>query len=444
MEENMRRLLYYAAAFAVICGSFFGFMKTADYIGYDDARTVRRYTFHDYYEQDDNIDVLFLGSSQTYYSVDCGIMDEKLKKNTFNLGTSSQRLTLTAYLLKDAAKRYDLDHVYVYLGYRQARNTREKIALQDLVYVTDSLRSIPDKCMLIGKYTKPDEYMNAFIPVRRNLETLFDPETIGYNLSIKSTDVYKNYIGTAMFPGPEYYYGKGHVAGTNAIEDGTMVSQFTADPVDLEKITDIWKDSLQDIIDFCKTEDIDLTFFAPPLSSCVLLALEEQDSFIQEVNELIEGTGFEFVDFSLLKKEYWPDTSELFNDDTHLNQTGSERFTGLFADYINGELSTDEIFYGSVRERFENLDPAFYGVSVKDCTLPEGPGTEYHLIGNPAGQLEYKVELVPGDGQIIELQDYDKNDRIFINEGTPGILRVSARLTGDTKILSESEISINE
>ena len=441
MEEKMRKFLYCAAAFAVIGGSFFGFLKAADYAGVNDARTARRYTFHDYYEQD-NIDVLFVGSSQTFYSIDCGIMDEKLGKNTFDLGTASQRLTLSSFLVEDAAHRYDLEHVYVYLGYRQARNTKDKISLENLSYVTDGLRSIPDKCMLIGKYSSPDQYMNALLPVRRNLENLFDPATLAGTLSIKSTDEYKNYMGSMLLPAPEIYGGKGHVAGAKSIEEGTLVSTYTPDPVNLARVTDVWKNSLQDIIDFCKAEDIGLTFFAPPLSSCVLLALEDQDSFIQEIYKLIEGSGYEFVDFSLLKKEYWPDTSTLYNDDTHLNQFGAERFTEIFADYINGDVSKDEIFYGSIRERFEDLEPAFYGASIKDCTLPEGPGTEYHLIGNPAGQFAYKVDLVTEDGQIIPLQDYDKNDRININKGTTGVLKVSALLEGETEPLSETELKI--
>ena len=438
MEESMRRLLYYTVSFAVIFGSFFGVLKAADYAGFNDSKAVNRYTMHEYYEQD-NIDVLFLGSSQAFYSVDCGIMDEKLGKNTFVLGTGSQRLNLTAFLLKDAAARYDLEHVYVYLSYRQAAGTFEKGSLEEVVYITDGLRSVPDKLMLTTKLLTPELYMNALLPVRRNLDALFKPKSVASTLSIKSTSDYKNYNGQNIVPS---YMGKGHFEGTKVVEQGTMVSVFTPDPLSIDSITDTWRESFKEIVDFCEKEGIDLTFFAPPISSCVLLALENQDSLIQEVNSMLEGTDFEFVDFSLLKKEYWPDDSGLFNDTTHVNKTGSEIFSELFADYINGDLSTDEIFYGSVRERFEDLDPAFYGASTKSCSLPEGPGKEYHLLGNPAEKMEYKVDLDSGDGQIIPLQDYDKNDRINISNGNTGFLKVSARLEGEEEPFSEVEIEL--
>ena len=438
MEEYMRRFLYYAVAFAVICGVFFGFLKAADYAGVNDAESVRRYTFHDYYAQE-NIDVLFIGSSQAFFSVDCGIMDEKLEKNTFDMGSASQRLNLTSFLLKDAAKRYDLDHVYIYLGYRQAKYTSDKVGSTILSYISDGLRSMPDKLRLIIRYTEPDQYMNLLLPVRRNLKALFSPNTVMATLRVKSGDAYRNYDSAAFITGSETYGGKGHVMGNTSVEDGTLVSTFTPYPLKISAITDTWKSALQEIVEFCKAEDIDVTFFAPPLSSCVLLAMKDQDSFIREVRSMLEGTGFEYVDFSLLKEEYWPDTSTIFQDGLHLNQSGAEIFTKVFADYINGEIAEDEIFYGSVEERFKNLDPAFYGASVRET---KRKGTEYHLIGNPAEKIEYKVDLEPGDGQVIPLQDFDKNDCIYINDGTPGVLRVSARLEGETEVLSESVIEL--
>ena len=438
----MRRLLYYAAALIVICGSFIFTLKAADYLGTNDSTSIRRYTFHDYYEQDD-IDVLFLGSSQVFFSIDCGIMDEKLGKSTFDLGTASQRLNMSSVLLKDAVRRYHPEQVYVYLGYRQSTGTKEKNDINNLVYVTDNLRSLPEKYMMIIKQLNPDEYMNAILPVRRDLEALFDPETLAATLAVKSTEAYKNYDACQFVQNPAYA-GKGHVAGERSVEDGSMLSVYTPYPINTGSCTDTWKRSIKEIIDFCSAEGIGLTFFAPPLPSCDLLALENQDALIQEINTLIAGTGVTFVDFSLLRKEYWPDTSALYHDDTHLNQVGAERFTEIFADYINGDLSADEIFYGSVTERFEDLDPAFYGASTRDIHSEEAPGKEYHLIGNPAGQIEYKVDLYPGDDQVIELQDFNKNDRIFINKGTPGSLKVYARLEGNTDILAEAEIRLKD
>ena len=58
-----------------------------------------------FYEQDENsLDLIFFGSSQSYASFDPRIIDEKTGLNTWNLATAQQPIPITYYYMKEALK----------------------------------------------------------------------------------------------------------------------------------------------------------------------------------------------------------------------------------------------------------------------------------------------------------------------------------------------------
>ena len=56
------------------------------YILVDDTNAYTRTTLHELYTQEENIDILFLGSSHCYRSLDTTITDNVFNTNTFNGG----------------------------------------------------------------------------------------------------------------------------------------------------------------------------------------------------------------------------------------------------------------------------------------------------------------------------------------------------------------------
>ena len=97
MRESINKIV--AIIFVGI--SFIGIWQLLRYMIVDDTKSYTRLTLHEYYNQE-NIDVLFIGASLCYRSLDTQILDESLGMNTFNLGTSSQDMDASYYLIKDA------------------------------------------------------------------------------------------------------------------------------------------------------------------------------------------------------------------------------------------------------------------------------------------------------------------------------------------------------
>ena len=81
-----------------------------------------RLMMHGMYEQE-SIDIVFLGASHAYRSFVPSVFDEKTGMNTYNVGTSSQTLKDSYYLLKEVFKTHDPKQVVLESGYSRFATT---------------------------------------------------------------------------------------------------------------------------------------------------------------------------------------------------------------------------------------------------------------------------------------------------------------------------------
>ncbi len=69
------------------------------YMVIDDSKSYTRIMMHEFYHSQENIDVLYLGSSHCYRSINPEISDKLFDKNTFNAGSSKQSFDASYALL---------------------------------------------------------------------------------------------------------------------------------------------------------------------------------------------------------------------------------------------------------------------------------------------------------------------------------------------------------
>ncbi len=171
------------------CGKFFR------YILIDDINSYTRVTFHEMYEQD-NIDVLFVGSSHCYRSFIPEIFDKELRLNTFNGGTSSQMLDGSRMVIKEAARYYDVQHIYLELYYNQAFSAssyQDRTDMTQTYIISDYLKPSWDKVQYLLNASSKEHYPNSFVIARRNWSNFFDADYVKDLIILKGTDAYKNY-----------------------------------------------------------------------------------------------------------------------------------------------------------------------------------------------------------------------------------------------------------
>lgn len=424
-----KKIKYIAACFLfgvmfIVCGEFFR------YVLIDDTASFTRITFHEMYEQE-NIDILFVGSSHCYRSFIPEIFDEELGVNTFNVGTSSQYLDGSYMVIKEAARYNDIEHIYLELYYNIAFATyKTRTEMTQTYIISDYLRPSLDKLRYLLDASAKDYYANSFILARRNWSKFFDEEYVKNVLVKKGTDAYKNYEYTYVTGESEWYAGKGYVANNVIIKDWNYFSASGWGGINIDGVSEDWFKSLEDIIAFCNKRDISLTLVSAPMPNFLLARVGNYDKYVELVQSVIEGTNVDYYDFNLCKEKYFPNDSSLFKDADHLNCYGAEIFSYLLSDFINKEISEDELFYASYNEKLEKLNPTVFGISYYDDENKNGEQIRNcKIISTGNDNLEYKISLLTTEGEVCKIQDFSSNRIFTIVPEEHGALIIEYRLS---------------
>lgn len=423
---------------AVFCILFIGIGKLFRYILIDDTTSYTRIMMHELYNQEENIDVLFVGSSHCYRSFVPDITDEILGQNTFNAGSSSQAPRVSYEMIREAARDNDIKQVYMEVYYGISTRTPNITSLYIISdYMKPSFRKLS---FMLDSFSKQN-YVNGFIIARRRWDKFFDSDYVMSLIQKKQTPDYKNYDYTYVtgitYGGTdniesESYEGKGYVSDTGIISDNSFYSKEGYAPINIEKISSDWRNSIEKIIKYCDKEGIELTLVAAPMSDFLLAGVGNYDEYIAVIDELIEGTDVKYYDFNLCREEYFPPSSENFYNPDHLNHYGAEKFSTLFSEFCMGRISEDELFYDSYQEKLENLEPTVLGISYKNIKGEDGSEdmTDMKIVSNRLEGLEYKVIMTPNDAEQYCLQDFSENKSFQIPQSEHGVCRIETRETG--------------
>ena len=401
------------------------------YDNYTSART----TMHDFYMEEENIDILFLGSSHAYASFDTNFLDNEFQKNTFNLGTGDQQLDGSLLLLKEANKYNKIQEVYLDMYFRIALDPlykeRTGFELGCNYIISDNLKWSWDKFLYLLNSTSSDEYVLNFIPARRRWYNLFDFANIKDNINTKTSENYKNYIVPDNLFGNGTYYGKGYIALESS--DVPYVSEkhyfnFT----NIEILSKDWSDSLLEIIEYCQKNNIKLTLLTTPMPEFLLADIPVYDEYIKLLSNICQKNKIKYYDFNLCKPEFLQLERTDYYDATHLSYSGVEKFNRVFADLINGKL-TDEIFYSSYKEKLENERKQIYGLILNDDASLET--WEIEPITNIAkSEILYSVSFRSDNGDIEQIQNLSYNNYISYKKSTSGMYIIECFINEEKNI----------
>ena len=371
----------------------------------DDVSRYTRVTLHEMYTQE-NIDVLFIGSSHCYRSLDTEITDEIFGKNTFNAGTSSQQLDGSYALLVEAGKSNDIEQVYLELYYNVVGNVYEnRTDLTSTYIISDYMKPSLNKISYLINASTSEYWANSFFPARRNWSKLFESMYVSKNVTKKLQDSYQNY----EYPSSsnEYYAGKGYVANTTEIVNNNFSNEGHFASISENAFSEDSLNSLLQIITYCGKNDIELVIYSAPMPEFRLVDVGNYDDYIEQVSALCATYGILYYDFNLCREEYFSFDCSYFKDSDHLNKNGAEVFSELFATFFTGGVNESDLFYESYEEKINTKEPQTYGIiytidtteSVKTITLnpvQSGDVTAYYTVLKQAGTEGEYVEILSG------------------------------------------------
>ena len=368
---HFKKILLFAAVIIAVTG-------VMNYLYVDDTDAFSRYVLHEFYEETENIDRLYLGSSHVFCDINPVILDGINGDNNFDLATSSQQLNTSYYLLREADKKHHIDRVYLDLYYYCMTGEIGKVhdyrTIPNSWKVIYQMKPSLNKLSYMLGLSAPEYYYMTFLAFMRYREELFNPDYVARIVEGKQSDTWKNYEYLHVTPGDKYamtngekgfrvYHGVPDPGGfcTKNEEVAAGDNPMILEPESLEY--------LLKIVEYCKKHDIALTWIGCPISDFLLITNGNYDCFSEQIRELAEKYEVPYYDFSLCKREYLDvSRNEYWSDIGHLNTDGAGVFSPFLGKFLlaqeTGENTYDDCFYGSYEEKLREMQEEIFGLEI--------------------------------------------------------------------------------
>ena len=438
---NLIKSCVFIAGLLLICKVLNYMYVSPDY----DYRTV----MHNMYNTE-GIDSLYLGSSHVYSGINPTILDELNGETNFDLATAGQRMNGSYYLLKEAAKKNELSHVYLEVFYMRTVQDNfngdidpidEKLYFNE--QVADNMKISANKLAYIVSSAGIEAYGEFFFPFSRYQRYYLDFGYIKDNVMAKNGDMYlqyKCYGDYADGNGKYELLDNNFYSSTREFLDETrFAEQFRV--LDEEPIGEKSEKYLMRIIQYCKQHDIELTLYIPPVDDLYLICTENYDNYLKQIKRITDENGLEFYDFNLAKEQYLSIPREGFSDYAHTNDLGASIFTSFFWKVMSGNPEeVDQYFYSNYEEKLASLQPAIYGLYYWDTYDEEGEKRNVKIASNRKDGVEYQIIMTPDNEESYMLQDFSENNIFAITPQDHGICTVHMRNINTSEIMQTQTI----
>lgn len=441
IRKNMSRIAGILAGLIV----FITISHTLDEMYVDvDAMAWYRILWHYFYEDEGKIENLYLGSSHVYRDIDPSILDGLNGRYNFNLASNGQPLNGTYYLLREADRRNELQHVYLEMYYVCNFNDNSLNDYHRNWGNTDYMKASLNKAEYITTIGGVDQLVNILLPFTRYRAELGDWTYIKEQLALKAEENYRNYqyvVYKSDGSIKDNYEKQGYIRNTSIYDDSRKI--FLQERIlSGYSIGEKNEEYCRRIIEYCRDKGIPITLYVSPIYHLQLLSTLDYDDYIEKIRALAAEYEIPFYDFNLVREEYLAiQEGKFFFDEGHLNQDGGELFTPFFYQVVSGkEADNEKYFYKSYREKLEDLPPAIFGVYYTYLTEQEQKKTMWVASNRDFG-MEYRIILTPEEGEQYTVQDFSENKEFQVPPDEKGVCTIVARVKGESDEVQTMEIN---
>ena len=251
-----------------------------------------------------SVDVLFCGSSHCYRGFDTRIFDQAGIR-TFNLGSSSQTPINTLYLLPDylndlSPKKLILEVSWITLLFPPNESTIDLISNTPLT--SNSLK-------MVIHNTNRDVFLTYFFVLT---DRIYHP-LAGFK---QRESKYNTYI-------------RGGYVASKLIKNKALNKTLKEETNSYPKNQ---LEAIEEIIALCKERNIEVIFVKAPVNKTVVQAIKNYEEMDQPLWAIAKQNNIQFIDFNdpMIYKKLKMDPERDWYDNTHLTQSGVEKFNTFF------------------------------------------------------------------------------------------------------------------
>lgn len=267
----------------------------------------------------ESLDISFVGSSLCYRGINPEIVDSITDKKSFNLGSSIQSISTSHYIIEELLEYQKPKVIFLDI---LPRTLNLESQLESVRYNYEFMNSGKAKSGLYAEGLNFGEKVQFLFPAYYKRDQL--NSILKY--SLKPMDLSKI---------SDRYYKNGFVTSSKRMSAKTLELKSK----NLEKFnwketerTDSHLDHLQQIIDLCKSYQIELIITISPLPQKFYKNIE-QEEFEKLIAKISQENNLKFYNFNKLNL---PLNDTLHFKDQHLNGSGAKILSTEIAAIING------------------------------------------------------------------------------------------------------------
>jgi len=312
---------------------------------------------HEMYGQRENIDVVFLGASHAYRSFDTRILDEQLGMNTFNMGSSSQSVKDSYFLLREMYSHHLPRYCILEMSWARYNIYDFSSNATSSYILYDYFRPSVNKLYYFFSAFNEQTAINAVLPFRRYPITA--PSKYLENIKAKMTKEYFGCSYSVAAYDNEHYAGKGYVYRNKGFSRGNVgkVEPYTWSNLNINNEAVYYFDKIYKLCEENGTELILVTAPVPLASVAAVGNYQEAHEFL---DSLAEKYGLVHYDFNLAKKALFENRDEYFYDSGHMSGLGANVFSnkvaGILLSHIKDIDDLNEFFYSDTNELMASVD----------------------------------------------------------------------------------------
>lgn len=305
-----------------------------------------------------NIDIVFMGSSRTFRSINSYELSNTLNKNIYDIAYEAASYSTNYFLLQELTKKHKPNTIFLEVSVADFLREKSTEDLNAYKIFTGSTQSEFAKAASI-KYNQL--YLLDFTNYLEN----FSNERFIQNLKLKFKKNY-NIIDTVLYGEKIEYYGKGFLYSNRVMkEEDHLILPATyglGQEWEDEKVSQFQLDYLNKIIDYCKSQNIDIYLYSPPYPQSVIKDSKDIfEGFDKYILEKYISKGISYIDLAKIKKEIVNLSNVLFCDANHCNKDGANAIlpviTEILNDLDNNTYDSADYFYST----FDEMITAYEG-----------------------------------------------------------------------------------
>ncbi|MBQ1553075.1 MAG: hypothetical protein IIZ66_05955 [Clostridia bacterium] len=314
----MKRKLFSAAAFILVLGIILISLNSAFSFKYLDGNMIMQNL---YAQPKDTVDVLCLGTSHIYMSLDPSVLWSEKGITALDLGGSAQPMWNTYYYLLEALKTQSPKVVLIDTYFMYFQDDYGSPA--DVIKNTYGFKLSTTKLDNIRVSVSPDELWDYALP--------FLQYHGRYN-DLTKNDWFR------LADTPQWYWSKGYLMRGEIAPQGQ--------PEDMTEVLQSAKLSEKTAYYFRNTIDLALESGAKVLVCSVpffeVPSLRTVSNAARDIVESYDSEDVSFVNFNDFDEEMGLDYGADLADKQHLNWRGGQKFSKYLADYLDKNYELDD------------------------------------------------------------------------------------------------------